>query len=245
MLLTVTSSLVAAFAGFLAIGPVVVGFAQGGAAGVVVDRLGFPVYAKATLRAMRGTGAIYTTSDTFDAVTAWYRQRARADWAISRSTWSSVTGEREQDFHFPYASGLHTIVVTKGNAERLVVITEFVRTKQAMAADRAAAERAAHPPGGIDALGIPVYPNVIPGRGFTKLPGLQGGASYATRDDLSTVVAWYRSRLVPLGFEAAGGAPMQTQADTAAFTRGSDSVTIVRGRPGGVTLILEQVRSRR
>ena len=99
--------------------------------------------------------------------------------------------------------------------------------------------------GRIDALGIPVYPNVIPGKGTTILRGALGGASYATRDGLSAVVAWYRDRLGALGFAAPRGAALQVWERSMFFTRGSDSVMIVRDRPDGLTVIVERVHRRR
>ena len=210
------------------------------------DRLGFPVYPHAVLRGMRATGAIYTSSADFGSVAAWYRAHARADWKITPVTTSSSTGERQQDFGFVNAGGAHTILVSKDNAGRVVVITEFVTTKRAAVAAEAAAWRAVHPPGGIDSLGVPVYPNAIPGKGFANRPELAGHAMYATRDDLETVVAWYAARLAPRGFDVRkADTASEAQPQMTVFSRGHDSVTIARGRPGGLTMILEQIVKRR
>jgi len=206
------------------------------------DRLGFPVYPHAVLRGMRATGAIYTSSAGFGSVVAWYRAHARADWKVTPATTSTATGTREQEFRFVNAAGWHTILVSQGNAERVAVITELVTTKQAAAAAEAAAWRAVHPPGGIDSLGVPVYPHAIPGKGFAHRPELPGMAMYATRDDLGTVIAWYAARLAPRGYDVrTADTASQAQPQMTVFSRGNDSVTIARGRRGGLTTIIERI----
>lgn len=220
----------------------------GAAAGVTLDRLGFPVYVHARLRGETATNAGYTTKDDFDTIVAWYKTHAGRDWIITPPARSSLnSGDRSAEFRFDNAAGTHTIVVSQGNIDPLVTIVEILATPQAVAAERDAAWRRAHPPGGVDELGLPIYPNVVVAKGSHAAPPWVGTASYATPDDLPTVVAWYAPRLGALGYAVAPRQPdsiRRVGIGTAVFYKGSDTVVVTRQDTHSRTLIFESIRKR-